>query len=152
MILLALVDHCSDKDEARAAFIRRREAVERLAPVFEYLQHHYDEPVRVNDAARLCAVSACCFMNLFKEVTGQSFVAYLNHYRVSKARALLAATDKPISAVSLETGFCSQSYFGMVFRRVTRMTPLAYRLQCGGRQASYTAVSPPSTVKIPPTQ
>ena len=152
MILLALVDHCSEKDEAREAFNRRSEAVERLTPVFEYLQHHYDEPIRVNDAARLCAVSACCFMNLFKEVTGQSFVAYLNHYRVSKARAFLAATDKPISAVGLETGFCTQSYFGSVFRRVTGLTPLAYRLQCSGWQASQTAVSPPSTVKIPPTQ
>jgi AraC family transcriptional regulator, transcriptional activator of pobA len=132
MILLVLVGHCSEYGEARAAFSKQREAKERLAPVFEHLQHHFDEPIRVTDAARLCAVSSCCFMNLFKEVTGQSFVAYLNGYRVTKAQGLLSTTDKPISEISLEAGFCTQSYFGMVFRRVTGMTPLAYRLQSTG--------------------
>ena len=132
MIMLVLVGHCSEYSDARAAFSKQREARERLAPVFEHLQHHYDEPVRVTDAARLCAVSSCCFMNLFKEITGQSFVAYLNGYRVAKAQGLLSTTDKPISEISLEAGFCTQSYFGMVFRRVTGMTPLAYRLQSMG--------------------
>jgi AraC-like DNA-binding protein len=136
MILLVLVGHCSEYGEARAAFGRQREARERLAPVFEHLQQHYDEPVRVTDAARLCAVSSCCFMNLFKEVTGQSFVAYLNGYRVAQAQGLLSTTDKSISEISLESGFCTQSYFGMVFRRVTGMTPLAYRLQSTGADAA----------------
>jgi AraC-like DNA-binding protein len=155
MVLLALVNHCLESGPSRESFQRRREAVERLTPVFEYLQDHYDEPVRVNEAARLCAVSSCCFMNLFKEVTGESFVAYLNHYRVARSQALLAGTGKSISEISLETGFCTQSYFGAVFRRVTGMTPLAYRLEHAGAALSgsdQTAVRPPSTVKIPPTQ
>jgi AraC-like DNA-binding protein len=153
MILLAVLNHCSETGQARDAFDRRRESVERLAPIFEYLEQHYDEPVRVSDAARLCAVSSCCFMNLIKEVTGQSFVAYLNHYRVAKAQGLLVGTSKAISAISLETGFCTQSYFGVVFRRVTGMTPLEYRLLYTGEVSGHqTAVSPPSTVKIPPTQ
>lgn len=136
MILLILVGHCSEFREARVSFTKQQEARERLAPIFQHLQHHYDEPIRVTDAARLCAVSSCCFMNLFKEVTGQSFVAYLNGYRVTKAQGLLAATDKPIAEISLEAGFCTQSYFGMVFRRVTGVTPLAYRLQSTGADAA----------------
>jgi AraC-like DNA-binding protein len=135
MVMLVLVGHCSEFAQARAAFSKQRDARERLSPVFAHLQQHYDEPIRVTDAARLCAVSSCCFMNLFKEVTGQSFVAYLNGYRVAKAQGLLSATDKPISEISLEAGFCTQSYFGMVFRRVTGMTPLAYRLQSSGADA-----------------
>jgi len=139
MILLVLVRHCSEFSEARAAFNKQSEARDRLAPIFDHLQQHYNEPIRVTDAARLCAVSPCCFMNLFKDVTGQSFVAYLNGYRVTKAQCLLAASNKPISEVSLEAGFCTQSYFGMVFRRLTGMTPLAYRLQGAGKE--------PSTIK-----
>jgi len=153
MLLLQLVGHCSEFKEARVEFNKRSEARERLAPIFQHLQHHYDEPIRVTDAARFCSVSPCCFMSLFKEITGQSFVAYLNGYRVVQAKGLLASTKKPISEVSLEAGFCNQSYFTMVFRRLTRMTPLAYRQQCGDAAVgNQTAVSPPSTVKIPPTQ
>ena len=136
VILLMLVEHCSEYSDARIAFRRQNEARERIAPVFEHLHRHYDEPIRVTEMARLCALSVCCFMNLFKEVTGQSFVAYLNGFRVVKAQALLSSTDKPLSEISLEAGFCTQSYFGMVFRRITGMTPLAYRLQSAGDRPS----------------
>jgi len=131
MILLALVNHYSELGEAREALRRQQDNVRRVVPVLEHLERHYDGPIRVNDAARLCAMSACCFMNLFKEVTGQSFVAYLNRFRATKAQSLLAVTDKAISEISLETGFCNQSYFGVIFRRVTGMTPLEYRLHRG---------------------
>jgi AraC-like DNA-binding protein len=41
-------------------------------------------------------------------------------------------TDKAIAQISLETGFCNQSYFGVIFRRITGMTPLEYRLDRQG--------------------
>lgn len=153
MILLILVQHSSEFSEARLAFRRKAEARDRLSPIFQHLHRHYDERISVNDAARLCAVSPCSFVNLFREVTGQSFVAYLNGFRVVKAQGLLASTSRTIADVSVEAGFCSQSYFGMVFRRLTGMTPLDYRLQCSGEPGkTHTAVNPPSTVKMPPMQ
>jgi AraC-like DNA-binding protein/quercetin dioxygenase-like cupin family protein len=129
MILLFLGNHCAENRSGRSAFNRQKDAAARLAPVFDHLQKHYDEPIRVADVARMCAASTCRFMNLFKEVTGQSFVSYLNRFRVAKARDLLANTNKTISEISLDTGFCNQSYFGVVFRRVTGETPLNFRLQ-----------------------
>jgi transcriptional regulator GlxA family with amidase domain len=128
MILLALVNHYSELDATHEALHYRQSNVRRLAPLLEHIEQHYGEPLRVHDAAKLCAMSDCCFMQLFKEVTGQSFVAYLNHFRVTKAQDLLTSTDWPISEISLETGFCNQSYFGVIFRRVAGMTPLEYRL------------------------
>jgi AraC-like DNA-binding protein len=129
MILLVLVNHYWELGATRQALILQQSNVRRLAPLFEHIEQRYDEPIRVSDAARLCAMGDCCFMHLFKEVTGQSFVAYLNRFRVALAQHLLASTDKAIADISLETGFCNQSYFGMIFRRLTGMTPLQYRLQ-----------------------
>jgi AraC-like DNA-binding protein len=128
VILLILSNYCADHSAGRAVFHRQRDAAARLVAAFEHVQQHYDEPIRVAEVARMCAASTCRFMNLFKEVTGQSFVAYLNRFRVDKAKEMLASTNKPISEIGLETGFCNQSYFGVVFRRITGVTPLEYRL------------------------
>ena len=54
-------------------------------------------------------------------------MAYLNHCRIERAQALLVTSDRPMSEISQETGFCDQSYFGTVFRRLAGMTPAAYR-------------------------
>jgi two-component system response regulator YesN len=66
-------------------------------------------------------------MNFFKKATGQSFTAYLNHCRIERAQALLVMTDKSVSDISQEMGFCDQSYFGTVFRKLVGMTPAGYR-------------------------
>jgi AraC family transcriptional regulator len=64
-----------------------------------------------------------------KQVTGLSLIAYLNQFRVSKAQALLETTDKSIAEIGQEVGFCDQSYFGSVFRRLLNTTPREYRLR-----------------------
>lgn len=128
MIMLALVNYYAELGATREAICQQQNSVKRMAPVLDHISHYYHEPIRVNDAARLCAMSDCCFMQSFKDVTGLSFVAYLNRFRVARAQELLDKTDRAISEISLETGFCSQSYFGVMFRRITGTTPLQYRL------------------------
>lgn len=126
-ILLLLAKHYSARLGTRGTFDRKRQALQRLQPVFEHLDIHFGDALRVEDVARLCAMSTSHFMNFFKRHTGQSFVAYLSSFRISKAQALLLSTDRPISAISQEIGFCDQSYFGKVFHKLAGMTPLAYR-------------------------
>jgi hypothetical protein len=48
--------------------------------------------------------------------TGQSFRAYLTGFRVEKAQAMLSTGNSSIVEISQQIGFCSQSYFGEVFR------------------------------------
>jgi len=131
MTLMLLVNHYTSYLGTHETFSRKQAAIQRLRPVFEYLEEHYDQPIRVEDAARVCATSTSHFMYFFKRVTGQSFLAYLNNFRIAKAQSLLASTDKSISEISQAIGFCDQSHFGVVFRRLVGMTPLAYRRRFG---------------------
>lgn len=130
MTLALLVNHYGGRLGTAATFVRRQRAHERLRPLFEYLDVHYPEPIPPAKGAALLGMSKSHFMRFFKKFTGQSFVGYLNRFRISKGQALLASTDKPISEVSQEVGFCDQSYFGLVFRRFVRMTPRDYRRTC----------------------
>ena len=127
MILMLLVNHYAAYCDTREIFNRREETLKRLQPLFEFLEHHYDQPITIKMAAASCAMSLSHFMRFFKQMTGQSFHDYLNHFRIAKAQVLLAATDKSISEISQEVGFCDQSYFGTVFRKIVNLTPAAYR-------------------------
>jgi AraC-like DNA-binding protein len=83
--------------------------------------------VQVREASRICGMSESHFMSLFKRVTGLSFVTYLNHFRIERAQALLEKTEESMADISQQVGFCDQSYFGTVFRRIVGMTPAIYR-------------------------
>jgi len=127
MVLLSLVNYYSDYQGSREALARRQKSIRRLQPAFLLLEKHCSEIISIHDAAKTVGMSAAHFRRLFKQVTGQSFIAYVNHFRIGRAQQLLASSDKSILDISQETGFCDQSYFGFVFRQLVHMTPLQYR-------------------------
>lgn len=127
MILISLVNYYSDYQSTQQVFARRQTSIQRLQPLFQLLETHFHESISIQDAADTVGMSSSHFRRLFKQVTGQPFTAYLNHFRVAKAQQLLVSTDKSILDISQETGFCDQSYFGLVFRQLVHMTPLQYR-------------------------
>jgi AraC family transcriptional activator of pobA len=131
MILVLLADHFLNSPAPLQTSLAEQPSVLRLDAVFTLVENRYPSPLTVEEAADIAGLSRWQFMRLFKRVMGQSFVSYLHHFRIGKAQELLASTRKSIADVSLETGFCDQSYFGMVFRKYARMTPGTYR-RCFG--------------------
>ncbi|MGD0224125.1 MAG: AraC family transcriptional regulator, partial [Terriglobia bacterium] len=132
MILILLVNHYATYHRTIDVFDRRQRALQRLQPLFEFLGSNYSEPLRLRNVAAMLGMSKSDFMRFFKYVTGQSFVSYLNHFRIAKAEILLATSGKSMSDISQEVGFCDQSYFGLIFRRLIHMTPLQYRQSLAG--------------------
>jgi AraC-like DNA-binding protein len=129
MILIMLMNHYKGQFAVAGAFERRQKTLERLKPLFDYIDAHYPEPIALSRATAIVGMSKPHFMRCFKKATGQSFDTYLNRFRISKAQALLANTDMPIKFVGREVGFCDQSYFGLVFRHLLQVTPRDYRKQ-----------------------
>lgn len=142
MILLLLVKHYSAYLGRKENVNRQHANVERLRPLFAHLERNFGSPILVSDAARLCAMSKSHFMWFFKRTTGQSFCSYVNQFRIAKAQDLLATTREPISSISESVAFCNQSYFGMVFRKLVGITPLAYRRQFAPGHETECAVTP----------
>jgi AraC-like DNA-binding protein/mannose-6-phosphate isomerase-like protein (cupin superfamily) len=127
MILVLLVNHYAEFRDSENIYLRKERDLERLAPLLEFIGRNFSEPVNVDRAAMMVRMSKSNFMRFFKQVTGQPFVGYLNHFRIAKAEALLATTEKTIAEISQEVGFCDQSYFGLVFRSVMGVSPRDYK-------------------------
>jgi two-component system response regulator YesN len=127
MLLMHLVNQYAPYAGAAETYQRQQQNLERLRPLFRYLGENFGDQIQVREASRICGMSESHFMSLFKRVTGLSFVTYVNHFRIEHAQALLAKTDESMAAISQKVGFCDQSYFGTVFRRIVGMTPATYR-------------------------
>ncbi len=127
MLLMLLVNQYAPYAGTVEIFQRQQQDLERLRPLFRYLGEHCANAIQVREASRVCGMSESHFMCFFKRVTGLSFVTYCNHFRIERAQALLAKTDESMAGISQQVGFCDQSYFGTVFRRIVGMTPATYR-------------------------
>ncbi len=136
MILMLLVNRYASYTGTVETFQRQQRDLDRLLPLFRYLGENCGAAIQVREASRICGMSESHFMSFFKRVTGLSFMKYLNHYRVERSQVMLVNTDQPMATISQEMGFCDQSYFGTVFRRLVGMTPAAYRRRFRNKNGS----------------
>jgi AraC-like DNA-binding protein len=143
MIMVHLLNYFSTQSNRPVPSNRREFELERFGPVFEFLEHNYPESISPADAARTINMSPSHFRRAFRQLTGQSFVPFLNHFRIEKAQELLSKTEIPISDVGLDVGFCDQSYFGLVFRRLTKITPRQYRQRAIRKRQRATTLGQP---------
>ena len=102
-------------------------ARERIKQVLGYIEEHYGEELDISQAAGMCFYSQSHFMKYFKQYTGQSFVNYLNDYRLSRAGGFLRTTGDTVTEIAGRCGFDNLSYFNRLFRRKYGMTPKEYR-------------------------
>ena len=79
--------------------------------VLDYISAHYREPLSVKELSGLSNYSEFYFMKLFKQYTGKTTAAYLNDYRLEKAKSLLLHTDASVTDIALDVGFNNTSYF-----------------------------------------
>ena len=99
-----------------------RENIER------YIREHYHSELSMQDVARAMNYSEAYFCKLFKQCFKVNFSAYLNEFRVEKARELLATTRLSVREVSVACGYSDSNYFARVFKRITGQTPSEYRV------------------------
>ena len=87
-----------------------------MEQICAYLAANYQQKFSLTDVAARFYLSPYYLSRLFRRVTGQSIVDYINGRRIEAAQRLLESTDLNISAVAEQTGFASAAHFRRVFR------------------------------------
>ena len=126
MIYLSLLLHYVEQEckAERSSARPRNETVEQICA---YLAANYPQKFSLTDVAARFYLSPYYLSRLFRRVTGQSIVDYINGRRIEAAQHLLETTDLNISAVAEQTGFASAAHFRRVFRETMGVGPLQYR-------------------------
>lgn len=90
-----------------------------------FIDHHFDEPIDVDNISGEACFSKFHFIRLFKKIYGKTPHQYLTAVRLAKAVILLKA-GKPVMEVCNAVGFESASSFGKLFKRTIGMSPSAF--------------------------
>ena len=69
----------------------------------------------------------------FRTFYGCSVGEYLRRVRVDLAGRWLSDTNLGLAQIALSAGFCDQSHFSNVFRRIIGLTPSRYRREARSR-------------------
>lgn len=122
-------------DEQDAATIRRIEELMRGKNLYR------DTSLNLNRLARRAGIPARQISAAINRATARNVSQYVNEYRIAEACQLLTDTNQTVTEIMLTVGFQTKSNFNREFRRVTAMTPLAWRDRHGQASALASPVS-----------
>ena len=109
-------------------YLRKAEKnIDKLKSVIKYVEMNYSEPMTLSDMARICNFSESYFMKFFKNTMDESFIQYLNDYRLTMAARLLLLSEESVLNIASQVGFENLSYFNRCFKKRYAMTPSQYR-------------------------
>jgi AraC family transcriptional regulator len=107
----------------------REELYRRLSRARDYMLARLDQPVPLDEMARVACLSPNHFIRTFRQAFGQSPHQYLVSRRLERAEMLLAGTQRPVTEVCYSVGFESLGSFSWLFRKRYGVSPTGYRLQ-----------------------
>jgi AraC-like DNA-binding protein len=95
----------------------------------DYIKKHLNQPLTSELVARELYMSRAQFVRRIRKETGQTFVEFLNKYRIQQAKTLLVESEWTVQVIAKYIGFKSSTYFHAFFQRQVGCTPGEFRLK-----------------------
>ena len=118
------------RDGGQAQFIVRpatRTAQTGLGTVLEWLQAHAYDDLTLADVAAQAGLSVRTLNRRFHDETGHTPMQWVTAVRIRRAQELLESTDHGVDRIAHLVGFASPAHFRVQFKRLSGVTPQAYR-------------------------
>lgn len=123
----ALPPAVPDAAEAASTEAQDREILDRVDRLMADQKLFRDENLTLSRLARRAGVPARRISGAVNRVTRKNVSQYINGHRIAEACRLLRETDISVTSAMLEAGFQTKSNFNREFRRVTALSPAAWR-------------------------
>jgi two-component system response regulator YesN len=108
----------------------RGSALARALAHMQYNLHRSD--LRLSEVAEVARMSSSHLAALMRRQLGRSYLGYLTHLRIERAKQLLRSTDLTVAAVAEAVGYETPAPFYHRFKQAVGQTPLGFRNQpCG---------------------
>jgi AraC family transcriptional regulator len=129
-IAAALASHLIHHYSADAPLITN--SVGGMAPstlrrCIELMEARLEGDLGLGELAREAGLSTSHFIRSFRESTGKTPYQFLLDRRVQRAQTLMRDPRTSLAKIAISSGFADQHHLARIFRRITGVTPTAYR-------------------------
>lgn len=99
----------------------------RMTQTIDWVQNHYRESIKLEEAAAHLGFSREYFCRMFKKYTGQTFLEYVNGVRAMKLYEEMKDSDESITILMEKHGITNYKVFLHTFRKLYGDTPQKVR-------------------------
>jgi AraC family transcriptional regulator len=107
----------------------KRDYRERINRVLFHVERHLDEPMGLQELAKVACFSPYHFHRIFTAFTGEPLGDFIRRLRLERSAMHLLYLDAPITEIGLSAGYETPAAYARAFQAHFGMSPSAYREQ-----------------------
>ena len=101
----------------------------RVSNILGIIAERYTDPhLRLTDITKQAGVSLFYAARMVRRETGSTIAAHIHRLRIRAAEQKLRRSSLSIKQIAAQVGYATPSQFGRMFRRLTGITPQAFRV------------------------
>lgn len=100
---------------------------ERISKVLKEIHSSPQNDWKIEQLAKIAAMSRTSFSNRFKTLTGETPFNYITQWRLLQAKELLEESGLSVGEIAEQVGYQSEAAFNRVFKKRVSLTPLKFR-------------------------
>ncbi len=126
-----VLDRLVSASRLRAGMAARIRGLDRMGGVLDLIARDFRRPLTIDALARHASLSRSRFHALFRELVGQSPVAFVRRLRMEEARGLLLGTERTVAEIGAAVGWEDPFHFSRLFKAFHGVSPLVFRRRGG---------------------
>ena len=100
---------------------------ERILRTLLHIQAHLDEPLELDDLARVACFSPYHFHRIFRGLVGEPVQEHVRRLRLERAANCLKLQEQPVSELAFSAGYESHEAFTRAFHAMFKTPPAQFR-------------------------
>lgn len=133
IFLINLLREQTETEQGNSTFLPWRElSTKPIDDVTAVLKENLYTSLTIDEICQKTAYSKAYLFRIFKAKTGKTIMTYYLELKISEAKKLLRENELSVREISEKLGFSAPDYFTKTFKRVTGLTPLAYKKRSSG--------------------
>lgn len=128
MLLIDLLRSLTETEEGNDVFLQEKEINNKLAEdIIKILKANVYSKINIDDVAKLTSYSKTYIFKQFKKATGCGVIEYYNNLKIKEAKKILIKEELTVREIADKLSFDTPNYFTKVFKKICKITPLAYK-------------------------
>ncbi len=133
IFLINLLREQTETEQGNSTFLPWKElSTKPIDDVTAILKENIYSTLTIEDICKKTAYSKAYLFRIFKAKTGKTIMAYFMELKIKQAKQLLRENELSVREISERLAFSTPDYFTKTFKRITRLTPLAYKKRSTG--------------------
>ena len=129
LLILFRMEHVNSGGRSceTAANLPKQDADTALGKVFQFIEAHYSQPFTLDTLSKEIGYSKSYICQRTRKDYGKTPMQLIYEYKISKSKQLIIFSDYPLKEIALKSGFENIHHFTRIFKKLTGVTPGAYR-------------------------